>query len=392
MPGARRAVALLGVGQTLAWASSYYLAAMLAQPMAAEFGLPTSAVFGAVSAALVVAALLGPAVGRTIDARGGRRLLAASNLVFVLGLLLLAAAPDAALLVAGWLVLGIGMAMGLYDAAFAALAGLFGRAARGPITGITLIAGFASTVGWPLTAALAEAFGWRGACLGWAALHVVLGLPLHLALPRGSALPRQAADRGPEAAAAEPPPRFAAPLLAFVFAINLFVASAMSAHLPRLLAEAGASTTAAIAAAALVGPAQVAGRIAEFGLLRHVTPLASARMAALAHPAGAALLGLFAAVGAIPFAILHGLGNGVLTIARGTLPLLLFGAAGYGARQGWLAAPGRLLMAAAPLTYGLLLDGAGVAAALWLTGGVSVLAWMALLALRPGRGRPDGPR
>lgn len=372
-------IAALGIGQTLAWASSFYLPAILAAPMAAALGWPNAAVFGAVSAALLLAALLGPAVGRAIDARGGRRVLVASNVVFAAGLALLAGAPGPGVLVVGWLVLGIGMAMGLYDAAFATLAGLYGKAARGPITGITLIAGFASTVGWPLSALMADAFGWRGACLGWAALHLAIGLPLHLSLPRHRVAntPTTATDD-----AAAPPPRFAAPLLAFVFAVNLFVASAMSSHLPRLLAEAGATPAEAVAAAALVGPAQVAARIAEFGLLRRITPLGSARLATLTHPLAAALLGGFGAALAVPFAILHGLGNGVLTIARGTLPLMIFGAAGYGARQGWLVAPGRVMTAAAPFAFGVLLEGAGVGAAIAVTGGLSLLAWFALLAMR----------
>jgi MFS family permease len=163
-PGARRVVIALGTAQTLAWASSYYLPAILGAPMAAELGMPASWVFGAFSGALVLSALLGPAVGRAIDRRGGRDVLALSNLVLAGGLVLLAIAHGPAVMVAGWLVLGAGMAMGLYDAAFATLAGLYGRAARGPITGITLIAGFASTVGWPLSAMLDEAVGWRGAC------------------------------------------------------------------------------------------------------------------------------------------------------------------------------------------------------------------------------------
>jgi len=378
----RRLTAALGIGQTLAWASSFYLSAILAAPMAASIGWPNAAVFGAVSAALLLAAVLGPAVGRAIDARGGRRVLAASSLVFAVGLTLLAAAPGPAVLILGWLVLGVGMAMGLYDAAFATLAGLYGRGARGPITGITLIAGFASTVGWPLSAVLEDAFGWRGACLGWAALHLAIGLPLNLSLPR-----HRVANTPGSAAVGDdaPAPRFAAPLLAFAFAVHLFVASSMSAHLPRLLADAGATPAAAVAAAALVGPAQVAARIAEFGMLKRVTPLGSARLATLTHPLAAALLGGFGAALAVPFAILHGLGNGVLTIARGTLPLAIFGAVGYGARQGWLVAPGRVMTAAAPFAFGLLLDSAGARVAIAVTGGLSVLAWLALLAMRGQR-------
>jgi len=162
--GAGRVVIALAVTQTLAWASSYYIPAVLAVPMARELGLASRWVFGAFSAALVLSALIAPWVGRAIDAKGGRAVLTASNLVLAAGLALLAAAQGPVVMTAGWLVMGVGISMGLYDAAFATLAGLYGRAARGPITGITLIAGFASTVGWPVSAVLEEGVGWRGAC------------------------------------------------------------------------------------------------------------------------------------------------------------------------------------------------------------------------------------
>jgi MFS family permease len=382
--GVTRVVLALGTAQTLAWASSYYIPAILAAPMAREFGIATSWVFGAFSAALVFSALLGPLVGRAIDARGGRDVLAVSNLVLALGLGLLGLAQGPAMMLAGWLVIGAGMAMGTYDAAFATLAGLYGRGARGPITGITLIAGFASTVGWPLSALFEAELGWRGACLAWAGLHLLLGLPLNrLLLPE--APPPAPHEATPQAAAGTPPPRFAMPLLAFVFAATWFVTGAMAAHLPVLLQAAGASAAGAIAAAALLGPAQVAARIAEFGLLRHCHPLVSARLAALGHPLGTAALAVFGGPAAMVFAVLHGMGNGVLTIAKGTLPLAVFGPVGYGARLGWLGAPARMLQATAPFLFGLLLEGAGVSVALALTSSLSLAACAALLALRVAR-------
>ncbi|WP_135470851.1 MFS transporter [Crenalkalicoccus roseus] len=388
--GARRVVLALGAAQTLAWASSYYLPAILAAPMAAAFGIPASWVFGAFSAALVLSALLGPAVGRAIDRRGGRGVLALSNLVLAAGLTGLGLAQGPAGMAAAWLVLGVGMAMGLYDAAFATLAGLYGRAARGPITGITLIAGFASTIGWPLSAVMEEALGWRGACLAWAGLHLALGLPLNRLLVPPAPPPEREAAAAPAAEA--PAPRRAMPLLAFVFAATWFVTGAMAAHLPMLLQAAGATPAAAIAAAALVGPAQVAARVAEFGLLRRFHPLVSARLATLGHPLGALALGALGGPGAGAFAVLHGMGNGVLTIAKGTLPLAVFGPAGYGARQGLLSAPARALQATAPFLFGLLLEGAGVGGALALSSALSLAACLALLGLRaaPSRAAAGG--
>ncbi len=376
----RRVVIALGTTQTISWASSYYLPAILAAPMAREFGLSSSWVFGAFSAAAVLSALLGPAVGRAIDRRGGRGVLTLSNLVLAAGLVILAVAPGPVVLGLGWVVLGVGMAMGLYDAAFATLAGLYGKAARGPITGITLIAGFASTVGWPLSAVMEEAFGWRGACLGWAVMQLLLALPLNRLLVPPAPPPERSAVG---AAEGPPPPRFAMPILAYVFAATWFVTGAMAAHLPAMLQGAGATPALAIAAAALVGPAQVGARVLEFGLLRRFHPLVSARLATLGHPIGVAALAVLGAPAAMAFTILHGAGNGILTIVKGTLPLAVFGPAGYGARQGWLGAPARMLQATAPVVFGLLLEGPGVAVALGVTAALMLSATLALLLLRP---------
>nr|WP_280863915.1 MFS transporter [Falsiroseomonas frigidaquae] len=364
----------------MAWASSYYLPAILAAPMAREFGISTAWVFGAFSAALIVSALAGPAVGRVIDAKGGRGVLTVSNLVLAAGLVGLGLAQDAWSMAAAWLVLGFGMAMGLYDAAFATLAGLYGRAARGPITGITLLAGFASTVGWPLSALLEESFGWRGACLAWAGLHLLVALPLNrLLVPK--APPPEQRSAAPEAEAPAPS-RLTMPLLAYVFAGSWFIAGAMAAHLPALLQAAGATAAAAVAAGALIGPAQVAARVAEFGLLRRFHPLVSARLAMLGHPLGALALVLVGGPAAAAFAVLHGMGNGVMTIAKGTLPLAVFGPGGYGARQGLLGAPARLLQAASPFLFGLMLERGGVQLALGVTSALALTGCLALLLLR----------
>jgi MFS family permease len=356
-PGSRVAViAALGTAQTLAWASSYYLPAMLADPIAADIGVSRSWVFAAFSMALLIAALAGPQIGRAIDRHGGRGVLALSNLVLAGGLAALALAGGPVVLFAAWAVLGLGMALGLYDAGFATLTALYGTKARDPITGITLIAGFASTVGWPVSSLLNDAVGWRETCIVWAALHLVIGLPLNLLLPRPPQPAR--AQRAPKAAIGWKPYREMV-LLAFVFAAAWFVTGAMAAHLPRLLETAGATPFAAVAAAALMGPAQVAARVVEFLLLRGVHPLVSARIATSLHPLGAAVLVAMGAPGAALFAVLYGAGNGLLTIARGTVPLAIFGPHGYGERTGLLGAPARAAQAFAPLLFGLLIDRAG---------------------------------
>jgi predicted MFS family arabinose efflux permease len=387
-------VAALGVAQTLAWASSYYLPAMLSVPMARDLGVSVPMVFGAFSFALIVSALLGPYAGRAIDRWGGRPVLMGTNLLFAAGLVALAAAQGPIGLFAAWMVIGIGMGSGLYEAAFSALVRLYGRDSRSAITGITLLAGFASTVGWPLSTLLEAQFGWRGACLVWAALHVVLGLPLNASLPKvaesGTSQVGQEAAHGVAAteSGVSSHARRVTWLLAFVFAATWFTSTAMAAHLPRLLLASGATLGVAVAAGALVGPAQVAGRLLEFGFLRRVHPLLSARIAALAHPLGAAALLAAGAPVAALFAILHGSGNGILTIAKGTLPLALFGPQGYGARQGLLMVPARIAQAFAPLVFGLCLDRWG-AGALWLSAVLGLMAFGTLLLL-PRREGPPG--
>jgi predicted MFS family arabinose efflux permease len=362
----------------LAWASSYYLLAILAEPIARDTGIATSTLFAAFSASLLLAALAGPRVGKTIDRIGGRLVLIVSNLLFAAGLGLLAAANVWPLVFAAWLFIGLGMGLGLYDAAFAALGRIYGTAARGAITGITLMAGFASTIGWPITAWALTAFGWREACLGWAAAHLLIGIPLNATLPRTQhvhaadvtqARPKLVMDRTMW-------------LLGFAFAAGWTISTAMSAHLPRLLQAVGASESQALMAGMLIGPAQVAARIMEAAVLKGFHPLLSARLAAALHPAGAALLVLGTA--AIPaFALLHGAGSGILTIARGTVPLAIYGPLNYGYRLGILGALARIAQAAAPLCFGLLIDLFGFRALYFSASlGIAALGAFCLVAIQ----------
>lgn len=380
MPSRLRIVLALGSAQTLAWGSTYYLPAILAEPMASELGISTGNVFAAFSLALIVTAVLGPLSGKRIDHHGGRDVLALSSIVFAVGLAMLGLANGPLMLWAGWLVIGIGMALGLYESAFSTLAGIYGRDARGAITGITLLAGFASTVCWPISGWLNAEFGWRATCLTWAGAHLLLGLPLNrLLIPVGVQPPPTAAEQ------AQTNDRSGAgltmALLAFVFAATWFTSTAMAAHLPRLLQESGLSAAAAIGIAALVGPAQVGARCLEFVLLQRFHPLISARLAAIAHPIGAAGVMLVGAPATTAFVLLHGGGNGILTIAKGTLPLAIFGPHGYGLRQGLLMVPARFAQAFSPLVFALLIDDFGTRA-LWLSAALGVLAYAALTFLQ----------
>jgi MFS family permease len=368
----------LGTTQTLAWASSYYLPAILADPIGRDLGVSSNWIFGAFSASLVLSALLGPRVGRQIDLVGGRQVLSLSNLTLAAGLALLGFSYSIPVLVIAWLLLGIGMGFGLYDAAFAALGRIYGDTARGAITGITLLAGFASTVGWPLTALGLEKIGWRETCFAWAAAHLLIGLPINFFM-----LPAVQGAKAAVAASVKPhiPIDRTMVLLAFTFAAAWSVTGAMAAHMPRILEAAGATTVQAVAAGALFGPAQVVARIIEASFLSRYHPLLSTRLACLTHPVGAAILAAAGGPAASAFAIFFGLGNGILTIARGTLPLAIFGPENYGYRLGIIGAPARMAQAAAPLAFGLLIDTMG-SRVLIVSSALSLSALLALSLLR----------
>jgi hypothetical protein len=215
------------------------------------------------------------------------------------------------------------------------------------------MAGFASTVGWPLTALGLAHLGWRDTCFAWAAAQLVIGLPLNLLI-----IPPVPAGAHKAAAAVKPQIPIDRPmvLLAITFAAAWSVTGAMAAHLPRILEATGATPLQAVTAGALIGPAQVAARIVEAFVLSRHHPLLSTKLACITHPLGAAIIGVAGGGAASAFALFHGAGNGILTIARGTLPLAIFGPTNYGYRLGLIGAPARMAQAGAPLAFGLLTD------------------------------------
>lgn len=365
----------------MAWASSFYLPAILAAPIAQDLGLSTPWIYAALSMGLGVSAVLGPALGRAIDRFGGRPVLCGSNAAFTVGLVLLAAASGPKSLILAWLVMGLAMAGGLYESAFAALTRLYGHDTHSSIIGITLIAGFASTLGWPISAFFLHTLGWRGACLAWAALHLCVGLPLN-----AWALRRESQGR-PVLGAADPAEHIQTSnrgmhVLAFIFFVSGSVGMGIVANLPLLFAAVGATPSAALLAASLFGPAQVIARILDFRARHRINPLISGKIATLLHPLGA----LAMAVGGAPviavFAICHGAGNGMMTIVRGTLPLALYGPVGYGERMGRIAAPARIGQALAPFLFGVAIAKLG-AATLIISSALCIAACIALSRLTP---------
>ncbi|AJG22937.1 MFS transporter [Cupriavidus basilensis] len=386
-------VLALGAAQIVGWGSSTYLPAVIAAPASKDLGLSPGMFFGAFSLALVTMACAGPAIGRYIDRNGGRRVLLSSNFVLAAGLLLLSQASGGIALYAAWCVMGLGMAMGLYDAIFAALVAQHAKAASRLIVGVSLVGGFASTVGWPASTWVIEHWGWRSCCQAWAVAHLLIAAPVYWRLvPPGRAEPsiKPAAHPSASANAAMPPGSRARELglLCIFSGATAFVTSAMAVHLPALLLAKGATFGQAVFAGVLLGPAQVVARLVEFGLTQRlkIHPLTTARLATALHPVACVSLGLFGmASGSGPlFSVLHGAGNGMISVARGVLPLALFGASGYGAVTGRLAVFGRTAQAFAPIAFALVLTQYGPGAALCLSGALSMVALLALLRLRSG--------
>ena len=341
---------ILGLGQTVAFASSYYLMGVLADAVAADLQLAPTAIFILMSAALAVSPLLSPAAGRWTDRRGGKVVLLTSSVIFAASLGLLSLASNLAVLTLAMLGLGVGMTVGMYGTPFAILVSLYGDGARRSIAGVALLGGLGSAVGWPATAYLTEVLGWRGACLAWAGLHLAVCLPLVAVL-----VPNLAACLDQTQAAAQAPVAWDRRMvqLAVIFACAWFISSAMANHMPRLFTALGLSPAKAAAAAGLVGIAAVSVRLADITLLRRVPALVSTRLATLAHPLGAAAL-LSLGVKAAPlFALGQGAGNGVIAVAKGVLPLSLYGPANYAYRSALITRPAQVLQIGGPALYGL---------------------------------------
>jgi predicted MFS family arabinose efflux permease len=363
LPDRRILITALGVTQILAWGSTYYLLAVLAAPIAADTGWSLTWTVGALSLGLLVAGFAAPRVGRAIETWGGRPVLGASAGLCALGLALLAMSPYYFLFAVGWVVLGLAMAAGLYDAAFSTLGRLYGENARQAITALTLFGGLASTVCWPLTAYLNEALGWRGACLVYAALHLAVACPIYFFI-----LPRESKRQAPASGSPEALPRpTAAPLLfillATTFALAAAVSSVNSVHLLMMLQSRDIALPAAVALGALVGPAQVTARVVEMVIGRYHHPIWTLVASVLFVAAGIALLWSAAPIIAAAL-MLYGAGIGIHSIARGTVPLALFGSEGYATLMGRLARPGLIAGAVSPTLGALVLDWAGTDATL----------------------------
>ncbi len=386
----RRVVNALGIVQILTWGSSFYLLAVLAAPIARDTGWPMPWIMGSLSLGLLVAGVASPRVGVWIGARGGRPVLMGGCACIALGLMVVATAPHLAVFAVGWCLMGLGMAASLYDAAFATLGHLYGAAARRPITLLTLWGGFASTVCWPVSAVLEAHMGWRGACLAYAAVQLCVSIPLlAMFLPTRSPdiPPSITPAREPRDAVTEATPGIAAQqdgartaflLLAGIITLVGAIASAMSVQVLTLLQARGFSLAEAVAAGAIIGPAQVLARMVE--------QLSGGRHHPLWTMTGAVgLIGVGLVLLAAGFPIVaaalaaYGAGNGIFSIAKGTVPLALLGAAHYPQLAGRLARPALLAQALAPLAAAYLLAAGGAQGvlaallALWLASAILLI-------------------
>src|SRR6476469_1141964 len=386
--GPWRAVPVLGVTQILSWGTIFYTPVLIVPLIAADRGWSISFAMGGFSVGLLIAGLVAPYVGHSIDRFGGHVVMTIGSLVAALGLALIVFAANPVAYYAVWMVLGVAMAANLYDSAFATLGRIFGHAARRPITALTLAGGFASTVSWPTTHFLLERVSWGGTYLIYAALLICVAAPLHAV-----ALPRHRFDLGaPAQTGKEEPVKLLPHGLAFIlvasaFASYAFVPSGLSAHLLAIFARSGIDAGTVVWIGALFGPAQVGARLIEFTFGRDLHPLWVVRFALstlLCAFVMLAFLGVSTTTAAA-FALMFGGANGLVTITRGAVPLALFGASGYGRLMGRLAAPCLLMQSAAPLMMAFVVERASDPAALALAAGFASIALVCFIAIRrPG--------
>lgn len=360
-------VPTLGFGQTVAFASSYYLLGVLADPMADATGGQPAGLFAALSAAFLLSAVLTPLAGRAIEKCGGRTVQAFAHIAFAVALLVMSTARGPFELWLGVTLLGVGMGSGLYGTAFAILVELRGTEARRGITAVSLIGALGGGLGWPISRALLEAGDWRLACGSWALAHLLLCLPLTLALvprrPKGSDVSAETAK--PDCIAWDRK-MFR---LAGLFSGAWVVSTAMGAHLPRILTGLGMTTTDAAWAAGLMAISAIVARVFDLVVLHKSHPLTTVRLACFFHPVGALAALATAGKAAVLLPIGQGLGNGLLSVASGVLPLQIYGPDRYAVRQAMVLTPARYLQAVAPAIFALALD-ASVALALVLSSAV----------------------
>ena len=382
----RKTVLCLGLSQLMAWGVTYYLIGEFGGAIGADLGWSRDIVYGGFALALLVMGLTSSLTGRIIDRHGGRRVMALGSLLNAAGCLGLAVCHSLTVYWIAWIVLGLGMRLTLYDAAFAALARIGGPGARGPMSQITLLGGLASTAFWPFGQWLTEQLGWRPALVIYAGV-ALLTLPLFLAVPDG-----RHQDFPAKTAAEICQPLATAPvdlligggLYALIATFANFLNAGMSAHMIAILAGQGLAASVSVWIATLRGVGQSSARLCEVLFGHRVDPLLLNLLACLLMPLSF-MAGLFSGqsvAAAVSFAFIYGASNGILTITRGTLPLVLFDHRSYGSIVGRLIAPSFILSAAAPIAYASVIDRFGEDGGLYLSAGCATVMLLAALLLR----------
>ncbi len=395
LPSARVVVPALGITQILAWGSSFYLPAVLAKPIAADTGWSLAWVIAGLSLGLLIAGLVSPLVGRRIHDLGGRPVLIASALLLATGFTVLALAPNLPVFIAGWAVMGLGMGAGLYDAAFSTLGRIYGLAARQHITVLTLFGGLASTACWPLSAFFMSELGWRGTCGAYAAIQILVSLPIYLIALKGPVPPLPAEPKisksmqsAPDAAARH---RALFVLVAVVIMIASMLSTVISVYLLTLLQSRGLTLATAVALGTLVGPSQVGARFIEMLISRYHHPIWTKIASVSLVAVGLLLLWIDIPLFAVCL-VCYGAGIGLESIARATLPLSLFGAADYAPVMGRLARPNLIAQAATPSIGALLIHRLGIEGMLGVVTLVALLnvGLVGALFVRVGAARRQG--
>ena len=296
-----------------------------------------------------VAGLVSPLAGRTIQRCGGRAVLASSSILLALGLVGIGLAQNLIIYLAAWIVIGLGMGAGLYDAAFATLGQIYRDKARSPITTLTLFGGFSSTICWPVSGLLVSSVGWRSACFIYAGLQLVVSLPIYwLLLPRSTgctSMPKSLASEAIGLATESLSKKNRGArffLLAAAITLSAVIQSTMAIHLLTILQAQGVKMTAAVTLGTLVGPSQVLARVLEIIIGRHFHPIWTMLTSTVLVTTGLVLLSFHLPVIALGL-VFFGAGMGIMSIARGTVPLVVFGAPGYAVLMGQLASCSKLV-------------------------------------------------
>lgn len=383
--GTGRAVPVFGITMILSWGTIFYSPVLIFPLIASDRGWSITFLMSGISVGLIAGGIASPRIGAAIDRYGGHYVMAAGSLLGAAGFVLMPFATNIPAYYAVWVVLGVAMAMNLYDPAFATLTRIFGADARRQITLLTLIGGFASTVGWPATHLLLNAAGWQNTYFVFAACLALISAPLHaFAIPRNKAKAPPPPKEGAKLPALLPARGLVFFLLAAAFATYLFAPSGLLTHLLLIFERLGIDRGAAVTIGALFGPAQVAARICEFALARHTHPLYVARFAGALMLLAFGILAVFGinVVSAAAFMLLFGGSNGLMTIARGTLPLALFGPQGYGYLIGRIAAPALAVQATAPIAMALVIERISDPAALVLAAAFIAISMACFLGIR----------